>query len=519
MGQAVIGYFWKESTVRALWRNATIQQKIWSLFLLTGFLLRLFIAWSDILVAFQTSMPDDAFYYFQIARNIARGAGSTFDGLTPTNGYHPLWMVTLVPIYRFFEHDAELPIHVALSLASVVDLITAIIVYKIVSRAVKWQPAALLVSATYFLNPYSVLAATNGLETMVAALCFVLSIWWYERIKAESNPSWPPWAVLGGLLGLLLLARTDYIFFAAALNIDALLRLKPVKRKVKALIILNSVVLLTLAPWLVWNLVKFGSIMQVSGAAYPYYQRTAKLAEWGSYASVAFLKHELTMAYKLGAHLARLSGIGKVLPFLMALIAAVILLDQERDRRRQVLGVMANFIYVVVGASIPVMFNGLWRWMILPWYFVPSVIMVTLYVGFALCYLGRRARTLPYVLAALLFVFYGFQYDHLQRAGWLEEQAEAASTLMPAVQEMCQHEPIIGISDSGYIGYYADCTVVNLDGVVNNQAFLALKGGTFIDYLQANGINYVMLNQHIYPLIENKDRLVREGQFWKVLPE
>ncbi|MGZ4726103.1 MAG: hypothetical protein ACXWB2_00140, partial [Acidimicrobiales bacterium] len=38
---------------------------------------------------------DDAFYYFGIARNVAHGHGSTFDGIDPTNGYHPLWMLVL----------------------------------------------------------------------------------------------------------------------------------------------------------------------------------------------------------------------------------------------------------------------------------------------------------------------------------------------------------------------------------------------------------------------------------------
>jgi len=30
-----------------------------------------------------------------VARNIARGLGSTFDTIAPTNGYHPLWMAII----------------------------------------------------------------------------------------------------------------------------------------------------------------------------------------------------------------------------------------------------------------------------------------------------------------------------------------------------------------------------------------------------------------------------------------
>jgi hypothetical protein len=39
---------------------------------------------------------DDAYFYFQIARNILDLHQSTFDGISTTNGYHPLWMAILV---------------------------------------------------------------------------------------------------------------------------------------------------------------------------------------------------------------------------------------------------------------------------------------------------------------------------------------------------------------------------------------------------------------------------------------
>ena len=44
---------------------------------------------------------DDFYYYLVIARNLASGLGSTFDGSTPTNGYHPLYLVLLYIACRF----------------------------------------------------------------------------------------------------------------------------------------------------------------------------------------------------------------------------------------------------------------------------------------------------------------------------------------------------------------------------------------------------------------------------------
>ena len=46
---------------------------------------------------------DDAYYYFGVARNLAGGHGSTFDGINPTNGYHPLWCWILVPVFALVD--------------------------------------------------------------------------------------------------------------------------------------------------------------------------------------------------------------------------------------------------------------------------------------------------------------------------------------------------------------------------------------------------------------------------------
>ena len=54
-------------------------------------------------------MTDDAFYYFQIARYLAEGNFSTFDGgITRTNGYHPVWLLLITPIYWILDTEAAL---------------------------------------------------------------------------------------------------------------------------------------------------------------------------------------------------------------------------------------------------------------------------------------------------------------------------------------------------------------------------------------------------------------------------
>ncbi len=65
---------------------------------------------------------DDFFYYLKVAQNFAHGHGSTFNGLVPTNGYHPLWFMVLA-ILSFFSMSPTV-IKVFLSITLVISTLT-----------------------------------------------------------------------------------------------------------------------------------------------------------------------------------------------------------------------------------------------------------------------------------------------------------------------------------------------------------------------------------------------------------
>jgi hypothetical protein len=41
---------------------------------------------------------DDGYYFFKIARNIVETGRLTFDGKSITNGFHPSWLIVLIPL-------------------------------------------------------------------------------------------------------------------------------------------------------------------------------------------------------------------------------------------------------------------------------------------------------------------------------------------------------------------------------------------------------------------------------------
>ena len=122
---------------------------------------------------------DDAYFYFQIARNILVHGASSFDGLTLTNGYHPLWMGVLVV--------AGAPL-AALG-------VTAPAAYGAVFVAAGVLVWGLALSRLRggFLLLGAVLACYCGLamESPLAALALMLA---YDALLEERSPA--PWVLL-----------------------------------------------------------------------------------------------------------------------------------------------------------------------------------------------------------------------------------------------------------------------------------------------------------------------------------
>lgn len=100
-----------------------------ALVLVLGLVIRIALVRSP-LHSLITVVPDDAYYYFETARNIVAGNGSTFDGIHTTNGYHPLWMVVILPIAVVVKEPLTF-LQTVLGLGVTLSLLSALLVYLI----------------------------------------------------------------------------------------------------------------------------------------------------------------------------------------------------------------------------------------------------------------------------------------------------------------------------------------------------------------------------------------------------
>lgn len=136
---------------------------------------------------------DDAYYYFKVAQNISEGRGSTLDGINPTNGYHPLWLVANIPIFSLARFDLILPLRLLTLVMAALSAATSILLFRLLRRVVA-EPIALLAAAFWaFDTTIHSTITQQGMENGLVALAVVTLLTvlqTYELQKdAEASPN------------------------------------------------------------------------------------------------------------------------------------------------------------------------------------------------------------------------------------------------------------------------------------------------------------------------------------------
>jgi hypothetical protein len=473
-----------------------------SFVLVVGLTLRLLMVWSPSEILVQKTLPDDAFYYFAIARNVWIGKGVSVDGVVPTNGFHPLWAVALLLPYATI-HSGDVPLHLSLSLASLLDIGAAWLAYQAARRATGSALGGVLAAGLYAFNPLVAMESLNGLETALGVFCFALTTFVYlARIDRRKKVTIGDWALLGLVIGLMLLARTDSVLFAVLLGLHALWQGRSaVGHTVAGLSLTGLVAALLLAPWLGWNLATFGTIVQSSAIAAPSVFRRAlfePLANGASFAQVWWngfwpvIYLSLLLAF-------RYAGLAWTALIVAALLQRVLSQpDGEEGARGEIgKGYVVALLLPLIGAVLPLMVHTFIRWYPRTWYYVPLAWATALATGPALVRIGANLNTVPRgrvltrvglaALGAVLVLqgvkswrdgYYPWQSHMLVGARWVATQAPA--------------DAVVASFNSGLQAYYGNHPIVNLDGVVDWGAIRAGESRSLLDYARRRGATHLL---------------------------
>jgi hypothetical protein len=430
-------------------------------------------------VADDALVCDDAFYYFQIAHNAALGRGFTFDGLAPTNGFHPLWAWICAALWRIGGGSAWPPVHAALILLVAATAATGLVIARI-GREVAGERAGATMAALWLLSPYALLIPLRGCEGALSALALALATWSAVALdraavaRAGEGALVRRAALVGLAVGVAGLARTENVLYGAAALVFVAWRTRSWRAVAAYVVVAGAVV----SPWLAWSWLRLGTVVQVSGSAkhtLDLYGRLPPVRD--PLRAVANVIHALvgTAGWTVGEEF-RKKPVGAVL---VALTAAVVAVAAWRGRARPSPRALLPLYAHALGQL------AFYCWFLRAyynWYFLPVALAIAVFVGERLGDARRHtalvaATALTGAIAVLLF----FEHSPPRRHGAAALPIVAAAASLPLGAR-------IGIVNAGAAGYFLgyerpDVTVVNLDCVVNNVAFAALRHGAYDRYL------------------------------------
>lgn len=454
----------------------------------TALALRLRNAWTVLETLSRTTLPDDSFYDFAIARNLALGFPPSIDGLHATNGYHPLWVAILTVIYRFSPaNDLRTPVHVALTLGALLDVVALVLLHRI-ARRLRLDVGADFAALVFALSAGAIVNATCGLETPLA-LVLLLAVA-DRQLAMPDEPRDGTLFVFGSLVGLAVLARTDAVVPCAVMSLCVIARRRSHAR---AFTIVALPAAICVAAWLLFSYRTTGTTVQSSAVALALVADRMP-AIWGFAHAPLSLRIERILAScgETYAMIAAFTGIGRLgLAFVIgAGCAAFGFARGARGTlaRRQ----LARIAPLVVGLLVLLFLHAAVRKVFRPWYTAPYVALAALTAGYAVDHLARLARTrfvaaAAACIAVVTLAAYGRSWQREGIYGGGDYRAIAPS---PGMYE--------GHTDCGAVAYFSRRGVVNLDGVVNSTAIEGLRDGRLLDYLRREKFTRVYATDHYH---------------------
>ena len=351
----------------------------------------------------------------------------------------------------------------------------------------------------------------------------------------------------GLILGLAMLARTDSVLFAAPYLVGSLVleaHRSGVAAGVSRAVLAGIVATLLVAPWLGINLVRFGSPVQDSalalGARFDALHGPLGSAGWAALAvkNLAFWIYRLGWTWgllpltgwlvglALPIHLFRRGSGALWPPWLAVALADAALairandpwyIDHELLAGVELLlglgGALAGLVTprptagwsrattaLLLGylALVVAVYSGLIRSFQLWYVTAPALVGVCLWTLPSLVDTLRGRRLLGLALASLVAVqlvgrLHGYRtrgaFEGLS-AGMLESGEELADRLGAVARE----RPLaVGSFDSGELSYRVHpFPIVNLDGVMNHGAAVAMSRGELAGYIEGEGVSHII---------------------------
>jgi hypothetical protein len=453
-------------------------------------LYRLYVLISQPLPLTLGNFVDDAFYYLQIAQNMVVYGFPTFDGLSSTNGYQPLWQMLLMPLYILKPH-AHLAIYY---LVQVLQLLLfgylGVMFYRFATR---WgTPAAGLLAVLFLVQYFYWSLLLNGMETALNLL-FLLTLFGIlgddkAFISQQGKIVRGRWMV-GLMIALAVLARLDSIYYVFTIGLILLARWyysEDSKRSGFVSTFLPVIIppVVLVGGYLLINKMAFGNYLPISGLIKSHFPRVEP--------------HPSFFIYYPW-----LTGLGLYGAFLIFKFVRNLARGKCQNLRWETSSFEIISVAFAAGYWLHAAWNALFMsWAVWDYYFV-GVFVLIIPLGADLIkglnWIGSRLRSTSisragfFSLAGLLFVLFlwGAVKSYQFRGIPFKVRTYGAADFL---RQHTPPEAILAGTDCGILSYFSQRRTINLDGLVNDFQYQEyLRRDQFDVYLKEKGVDYLAI--------------------------
>jgi hypothetical protein len=396
-------------------------------------------------------LTDDFYYYFITAKNFVAHGISSFDGITHTNGYHPLWMLCISALYAVsFGNDGVFFVYLAL-----VSSISTYLTYRYLKNLYETLFPASAFGNIPLLFVIVIYAGMLFLG-MEITLTVPLIAYMLSKIAATDftkNISSRQALLFGILSSLVILSRLDTVIFIAVVALFSFsLSGGTMKEKIKPLVFL-LVGLIPVCIYFLINYYYFGHFLTVSSA-------------------IKSLKASGAISFDLLKYIA-LNRDG-MFGLLLIPISFIILFFSKRKRPVQHIAVISAILFFPIIYYLILLYKSDWflnRWYLfpLPIVFLISFGLITEIIENAV----KRKRILFYGSNIVLYctiiyvLFFGVSLVIRDTIRW---QAHPNSVYTQAKQLLGftkDHPGLYAMGDrAGLTAYLIDKPTLQLEGLI-----------------------------------------------------
>jgi len=421
-------------------------------------------------------IPDDGFYYFKIARNIVEGAGSTFDGVEITNGYHPLWMVVILPLFALFGDDAAM--RLSLMLCGALFIGSGAVLWSIAYRWGLSRTARMIGLGFWLYNPFLIFEMMNGLETALATFLLLATFLMIEIRGTTVRGT----LFVGLLMGAAVLARLDFAIYAVGFFGWYAVRPSVARpERLRQLAAYSFAVAALFLPWFTFNFIAYDMVATSASSINPMVTRELILSDNG-FAPGALVKGTVSAVYDQMEYVIRSMGAAEVVFVALGIVifARLFSLQGAIARREPGLFFLASFVAYFLVNTAGRLTGRTWYFVVIS-VFAAYIVAEMIDVIRARITIGRiRTAVISGVVILISCSFFlrlnsdilnrhASQVHMLETAQWLQDNLESGSK--------------VAVFNSGIVGFFApDIRVINIDGLVNNSARDAMEDRRLWEY-------------------------------------